>query len=283
MVLNDRRILITGAGGFIGCALLKRFRDLSPVAVYHQSKPEFEGYSLRSVDLSDESSVSGLMKEVQPDIVYHLAGMTSPKRNEKNAQLATDSHIKATENLVNHLPSGAHIVFTSTDKVFDGTLSDPDENTKTCPHGLYARLKIECEDLIRNRVKKHHILRLGIVHALGEEWACRTGSGIKSVIDNGIVKLRAGQTVEVFNNVERTFVRLSQLVDFFNLLLTDEHYGLYHVGSGKMSYYERMKQLGTELGIAWQGHLLPVSGTVTPLVQGLSTEKLVSTFNIIFN
>jgi len=283
VAFERRRILITGAGGFIGSALLKRLCDLSPVAVYYNTKPRLEYRSLRFVDLCDEHAVRVLMKEVRPEIVYHFAALTSPQRNENDPELSRESHLNITENVVNNLPEGAHIVFTSTDKVFDGSDPYPNENSEPRPLWLYARLKLECENLIRKRVPRHHIVRLGIVHSLGEEQAYMRQSEVKSIIDNAIVNMRMGKKAEIFNNVERCYVRISRLVDLFNCLLDDEHYGLYHVGSPKMSYYERIKQLCMEIGIAWQDLLVPVSGTATPMVQNLNTVKYSSTFRIIFD
>lgn len=277
------RILITGASGFIGTALLKKLYDFSPVAVYHNSKPKLEYHSLRSVDLGDERAVRILMKDARPEIVYHFAALTSPKQNDANPELARESHLKVTTNLVDNLPEGSRIVFTSTDKVFDGSNPNPDEYAPTSPQWLYARLKVECENLIRSRVPRHHIVRLGIVHSLGEEWACSSGSGTKSLIDNSIARLRDGKRVEAFNNVERTFVRLSRLVELFNIMLDDGHYGLYHAGSPLMSYYDRLKRLCMELGIVWQDLLVPVSGSATPMSQNLNTGKLSSTFQIVFD
>ncbi|MBF0570598.1 MAG: sugar nucleotide-binding protein [Candidatus Omnitrophica bacterium] len=280
---KGRRILITGAGGFIGSALLKELSDLSPVAVYHNTKPSMGYHSLKSVDLRDEQALRVLMMELKPEIVYHFAALASPKRNEEDPQLARETHLKVTENLVNNLPEGSHIVFTSTDKVFDGSDPNPDENSKPHPKWLYGRLKVECENLIRSRVPRHHIVRLPIVHALGEEWVFKTGSAGGSFIDKGMADLRLGKKVEAFNNVERGYVRISRLVDLFKVMLEDEHYGLYHVSSPMMSYYERMKQLCTHCGIAWQDLLVPSLGTAIPMTQNLNTVKLSSTFKIVFD
>lgn len=275
--MTARRILITGASGFIGGAVLRKLRGLSPVAIYHNTKPAGEYHSLKSVDLRDAAAVRALMKEVRPEIIYHFAALTSPKRNEAEPELARENNLTVTSNLVDHLPEGARLVFTSTDKVFDGSDADPDENAPTKPQWLYARLKVECENLIRSRVPRHHVVRLGIVHALGES------SGAASAVDGALARLRRGEKVESFDNVERTFVRLDRLVDLFELMLEDEHFGLYHAGTPMMSYYARVKQLCTRLGIAWQDLLVPVAGSAAPMSQNLNTRKLSSTFKIAFD
>lgn len=275
--MTPKRILITGASGFIGGAVLRKLRGLSPVAVYHNTKPAGEHHSLKSVDLRDAEAVRALMKEVRPEIVYHFAALTSPKRNEAEPELARENNLTATSNLVKHLPVSARLVFTSTDKVFDGSDADPDENAPTTPQWLYARLKVECENLIRSRVPRHHVVRLGIVHSLGE------GSGAASAVDGALARLRRGEKAEVFGNVERTFVRLDRLVDLFELMLADDHFGLYHAGTPMMSYHARVKQLCGTLGIASENLLVPVAGSASPMSQNLNTRKLSSTFKIAFD
>lgn len=282
MGFDGRRILITGAGGFIGSALLKRLYDLSPVAIYHHAKPSLEYHSWKQVDLSDVDAVRKLVQEVRPEIVYHLAALTSPQRNEQEPELARKMNFNITENIINTLPQETHMVFISTDKVFDGSDPNPDEQAMTSPQWLYARLKVECENLLRH-VPRHHILRLGIVHAMGEEWACTVGSGTASFIDRGIAEMKLGKTVSVFNNVNRCYVRLSRLIDLFSIILNDKNYCLYHVGSPMMTYYDRMKQLGQELGLDWQNLLVPSEGKTVPMSQNMNTAKLRATFKVIFD
>lgn len=279
--MTPPRILITGASGFIGEAVLRKLSAKSPVAVYHTSKPAGDERSLKSVDLSDAAAVRDLMKEIRPEVVYHFAALTSPKRNEAEPELARASNLAVTSNLVDHLPAGARLVFTSTDKVFDGTDPDPDETAPTNPQWLYARLKVECENLIRGRVPRHHIVRLGIVHSFGEETA--PGAGPRSIVDGALARLRRGERVESFDNVGRTFVRLDRLVDLLDVMCDDDHFGVYHAGTPMMSYHARLKQLCERLGIAWRDLLAPVAGTASPMSQNLNTRKLSSTFKVAFD
>jgi GDP-4-dehydro-6-deoxy-D-mannose reductase len=73
------RILVTGAGGFMGGALLKRFSerpDVDLVAVGRAAAPTGDGYRL---DLGDRAATARLLAEVRPQVVVHAAGRTPSK------------------------------------------------------------------------------------------------------------------------------------------------------------------------------------------------------------
>ena len=156
------KILITGASGFIGRALFKRLKDNFPIGISFNSKNKMSEFL--TVDLRDNSQVKELFEAHIPNLVFHLAALTSPQRNEENKVLATESNLLATKNIVQNLQAGSHLIFLSRDKVFDGSNSLPSEEDATNSEWIYGQLKIQAEELIRNTIKRHHILRLPIVH-----------------------------------------------------------------------------------------------------------------------
>lgn len=78
------RILITGAGGFLGGALAVRFAARSDVEIFpvgrRASPPLLAAFpTARVLDLRDRPAIARLLAELRPDIVIHAAGRTPGK------------------------------------------------------------------------------------------------------------------------------------------------------------------------------------------------------------
>ncbi len=202
--------------------------------------------------------------------------MVSPKVNEEQPKLARESHLDITRNMLECMDKKTQMIFLSTDKVFDGTDACPNEESAATPQGLYGQLKLECERMIRAALPRHHILRMPIVHAAGNEIS-------PSFVDKAIINMKTGQNVEALNNVERCFVKLEQLIALFRLLISSEKYGLYHIGSKMMNYYERIRQVCEENNLSWQDKLVAKAGQASPMKQNLDTTKLKEALNFSLN
>jgi len=278
---TTKKVLITGAGGFIGGTLFEKLKYLNPIGVDFNLRQEVNNKNFLEADLRDEDKVKEIFDQYQLDTVFHLAALSSPQRNEENPQLAEDSHIKITNNIVNNLPKDAHIIFPSTDKIFDGSNPNPDEEAEVKPLWLYADLKYKCEKIIKDKTSKFHIVRLPIVHSLGKLTAISNGAGPGSFIDKAIIDLKAGKEVTVFKNVERCFLRREELLNVFEMFIGDDHYGVYHIGTKMMSYYDRLRALCDEIQIDYKNNLVSKEGSANPLAQNLNTDKLKNVFGII--
>jgi nucleoside-diphosphate-sugar epimerase len=78
--LRDRRVLLTGATGFLGSHLLRRLRaaGVETHAASRSLVPGSEtGLTRWSVDLTDRSEAERLVQLSRPDVVLHLAGHSS--------------------------------------------------------------------------------------------------------------------------------------------------------------------------------------------------------------
>ena len=67
MDLKDKRILVTGGGGFLGRHLLRVLRNADYTAILAPRKKEY--------DLTRETAVEKLYRDTRPDVVVHLAAI----------------------------------------------------------------------------------------------------------------------------------------------------------------------------------------------------------------
>ena len=274
--MNHKTIVITGASGFIGEHLCKGLESYKPVGLTHQNSLLNITKTIKC-DLTNKIDLKEVLMGIKPDIIYHLAAMTNPQRNQTFPDEARLLNVGITNNLVESIDKEkTHVIFLSTDKVFDGSNIEPDENSNTDPLWIYGKFKLECENIIRDNLPKHHILRLPIVHGNGD-------GNSSSFIDQALVDLRSGKRVNSYKNIKRCYVKVDELIDLMKILVNDSHYGIFHAGSIKMSYYQRIKKLSKENNLVVNKLLIPVLGNAKPIIQNLNTKKLEQTFNFSFS
>lgn len=79
------RILITGAGGFVGKHLIRQLQSTQPsaslygIVLNNVDNPEIGGIEMLAADLLDSQRVQEVMETVKPDAIYHLAAQSSPR------------------------------------------------------------------------------------------------------------------------------------------------------------------------------------------------------------
>ena len=93
-----KRILVTGAGGFLAGPLLERLRGRG--RIFRLSRTPAAGRI--ACDLADAAAARDVVRRVRPDLVYHLAGVTrAPDWNG-----LWRPHVTATVNLLEALAAG---------------------------------------------------------------------------------------------------------------------------------------------------------------------------------
>jgi dTDP-4-dehydrorhamnose reductase len=132
------RVLITGAGGQLGHDLVAAFDD-----------PRYEvlGTTHASMDLADRDSVLATVCDFEPDVVIHGAAWTAVDACESDPDKAFAVNGFGTRNVVEGARRvGAHVVYVSTDYVFDGTKDGPyREWDPTMPASVYGASKLAGE------------------------------------------------------------------------------------------------------------------------------------------
>jgi dTDP-4-dehydrorhamnose reductase len=151
------RVLVTGATGQIGTDLVDALAGRLPVGGASTAllggppvgPGEFDVVALGHSDLAvdDAVAVDAAFGSVHPEVVVHLAAYTAVDRAEREPDLAHAVNAIGTENVAAAAArAGAHLVYTSTDYVFDGTKATGYvEDDAPCPRSVYGRTKLEGE------------------------------------------------------------------------------------------------------------------------------------------
>jgi dTDP-4-dehydrorhamnose reductase len=105
---------------------------------------EVLGVDLPEVDLTDRDQSLGLVTGFEPDAVIHAAAFTAVDACETEVETAYRVNCAATRFLADGARRvGAHVVYVSTDYVFDGTKDTPYvEWDEPSPRSVYGRTKL---------------------------------------------------------------------------------------------------------------------------------------------
>ena len=132
------RVLITGAGGQLGHDLL---------AAFGEPHHEVLGTTHASMDLADRDGVLATICGFEPDVVIHGAAWTAVDACESDPDKAFAVNGFGTRNVAEGARRvGAHVVYVSTDYVFDGTKDGAyREWDPTSPTSVYGASKLAGE------------------------------------------------------------------------------------------------------------------------------------------
>lgn len=156
-----KRILVTGANGFIGQHLLKTLSKEPNMVVaitrqklknvYELLYNAHDGFKFiyHTLDLKDELDIIPIMREYQPDLIYHLAAHSTPSTESEDKNTILEDNIIGTNNLLKNCPKYSHFVFTSSIVVYGNKCKlSTNEDQKLTPTSIYGASKAACEELI---------------------------------------------------------------------------------------------------------------------------------------
>lgn len=134
--LSGQRVLVTGASGFIGSRLCARLVSVG-AEVHGVSRSQRDG-TVRwwTADVTDDVAVRAVVRAVQPDVVFHLAGLVTGARDRALVVPMLQSHTLGTINvLLACADSGCRRI------VRVGSFEEPDEADAAVPVSPYAAAK----------------------------------------------------------------------------------------------------------------------------------------------
>lgn len=144
--MAPRRILVTGAAGFVGQHLLPVLRTAFPeAAVIATSAEERPGF--RRLDVTETEAVQALVRELRPDACIHLAGIAAVAAARRDPDLAWRVNLHGTLALGRAILADApdcRFLFVSSADVYGASArrgTALDESALPAPTNTYAATK----------------------------------------------------------------------------------------------------------------------------------------------
>ncbi len=182
---------IIGASGFVGSHLLSRYRSRYPDCIgtcFSHRGADLVAFDLREPDVRPLRLV-----ETGHEAVVITAAQTGIDCCEHDLDAAR-INVHGTLELIGQLGRlGMHVVFLSTDNVFNGKVGGYSDDSPPDPPMAYGRHKWEIEREIGNLAERHTVVRLSKTFGL------RKGDG--TLLDEMAAKLTAGQTIRAAHDL----------------------------------------------------------------------------------
>jgi dTDP-4-dehydrorhamnose reductase len=150
------KLLLFGKDGQVGWELQRSLAVLGDVTALDAA----------DVDFARPGALAGIVRDVRPDAIVNAAAHTAVDRAESEPELAHAINAEAPGVLAREAAAlGAWLVHYGTDYVFDGTGSEPrDETAPAAPLSVYGRTKLDGEERVRASGCRHLILRTSWVY-----------------------------------------------------------------------------------------------------------------------
>ena len=214
------KVLVTGASGFVGRALVDELRHGDGA---YEVRPLGRGDG----DLAEPGVAEAVVAEAEPDVVVHAAARIGVVRCQEEPELALRSNVLATALLARAAAQhGARLAYVSTSDVY-GSAVAADEATPTAPESLYALTKLWGEQAAVLYAREGlAVLRLANPYGPGIE-----AGQSKGALSTMLRQAAAREPIPVFRGEARSFCWIGDVVRAIRLVLDRGEEGTFNIGS----------------------------------------------------
>jgi len=222
-----RRVVVTGASGLLGAAVLRHFRArLDAVEGWTQSTRSLpDGTALRPLDVTVPDAPEAALAALRPQLVVHCAALTDVDGCERDPETARVLNALVPGRLAAAAAAvGASFVHVSTDAVYDGERPGAHhEDDAPGPCNVYAETKLEGEQLVLDEHPVALVLRTNM-----HGWTERGRLSFSEVILRGLAH---GVPLTLFSDVTFSPLVASDHARLIAALVEREAAGIFNFGA----------------------------------------------------
>ncbi|AFZ48026.1 dTDP-4-dehydrorhamnose reductase [Cyanobacterium stanieri PCC 7202] len=256
------KILVTGSNGQLGYDVIQ---DLSQIGV------KIIATTKNDFDITNPTQTKQCISDINPDIIIHCAAYTAVDQAEEEKDICYSVNVEGTKNIAQIAQEiNAKLVYISTDYVFDGSGNNPHLITDSInPLNHYGYTKAQGEEVIRNLIQRHFIIRTSWVYGINGNNFVKT-----------MIRLaKSKKTIQVVNDQIGSPTYTKDLARFISKLIQTDNYGTYHgVNEGYCSWWQFAQEIFAQLSTNIE--VIPISSqdyitkAQRPLNSRLSTVNI---------
>ncbi len=202
--MKNKKILITGASGYIGSCLSYYLLKKYEVFLLDKKKPNNFTKIKKNFfqcNLLHKKKIYKILNDIKPDVIIHLAGQSTVNERILMNNYYQNNFI-ATRNLLDTMKKIKikNIIFSSTAAVYKKTNKALFENSFKKPLSKYGKTKLMSENLLlRERKVFSIILRFfNVTSALNKPLIGEVNKPVTHLIPRSISKCFQGKTMTIF-------------------------------------------------------------------------------------
>lgn len=229
-----KKVAITGLSGVIGQILGEEILPkVQIIDLFHKNKYQGKAKVQKHVnfDLLNKTKISSILKRVNPDVIIHLAAITHIDICEKDKKRGRNGkvwkvNVEASNEIAKFCAKQKkHLIFLSTECVFDGKQKYFSENSKKNPINWYGVTKSEAENLILSSGAPVTIIRSVVAYHKNDK--------NKTIYGKILNELMTKKNIEVVKDQLFTPTYTYDIVKAINKVIENNFLGIYHVAPRK--------------------------------------------------
>lgn len=225
-MLKTTKCLVVGVDGMIGGALFQTLNEQGYDCFGTSRRISSSSGNILPLDLT-----KNVAEYTVPDseVVVFCAGITRLQSCYENPQGSRMVNVMGTAEWVKYFHrKGAHVIFLSSNQVFDGQIPFRNEDDEVCPLTIYGRQKAETEGIIKNLNHGWTILRLTKVFGKQPE-----------LLVKWINHMNSNDTIPAYDDMTLSPVLLEDVIHGLIDIIHSKTGGILQFsGSDEMSYYQ---------------------------------------------